>query len=307
MSLVPLGLSGMSTIRSWPIPDEINSSKTISGGIKCWFCPCKYDRSQALLCKIAVIRSHITSEMTHHLYGHSFPPKVSQRLMKASSKLGIWVTGFIAVSQFKWHQWYADLKSSIFENILQPGYFNLAATVQLINLVCMVVVECRWLKSLRSFLNYPTSSSDRVSINLLQWSCQVCWLSTVLGYLTGPCICLELSQLMQLQQDPISVIDVTWDNFRSNSGCISAPLWFPNFIASWSLLLVLIQWWVWVAIVIHGEENFSYKAKGNDCRAMVQGFLAFWIHNRIRLGILLVLLLLFQDLFCCLCRHLHTE
>ncbi len=57
--------------------------------------------------------------------------------------------------------------------------------------ICMVVVECCQLVSLRLFPNNPTSSSDSVSIYLLQWSCQVCWLSTVFGYLMGSCICLK--------------------------------------------------------------------------------------------------------------------
>ncbi len=301
MLFVPLGLTRMSTISSWPISNGIDLSKTIGGGTKCWFCPCKHDGSQASLCKIAVVRLHITLEMTHHLYGHGFPLKVSWRFMKASSKLGIWVTIFVAVSQFKWHWQYADLKLSFFSNILQPGYFNLPATVHLINLLrhflnCMVVVKCRQFASLQLFPNNPTSSSDCVSIDLLWWSCRVCWLSTMLGYLTGPCICLEFKSTYAMATGsrickwchPRLTLEATLVVFLRLCD-------FQFLLLLEGLLLVLNLWWVWAAIVIHGAEYFSYKAKGNDCQAMVQGFLAFWIQNRILLVILLVLLLLFWD------------
>jgi len=162
--------------------------------------------------------------------------------------------------------------------------------------ICMVVVECCQLVSLRLFPNNPTSSSDCVSINLLWWSCQVCWLSTVLGYLMGSCICLKFESTYAMATGsrirkwchPRLTLEATMVAFL----CLCD---FQILLLLEGLLLFLILWWVWAANVIHGAEYFSYKAKGNDCRAMVRGFLTFWIQNRIRLRILLVLLSLFWD------------
>ena len=162
--------------------------------------------------------------------------------------------------------------------------------------ICMVVVECHQLASLRLFPNNPTSSSDRVSINLLWWSCSVCWLSTVLGYLAGPFIRLEFESTYAMAMGshirkwchPRLTFEATLVAFL----CLCD---FQILMLLKGLLLLLVLWWVWAAIVIRGAEYFSYKAEGNDCRAVLWGFLTFWIQNHIQLGILLVLLLLFWD------------
>ncbi len=298
MSFDPLGLTRMSTISSWTNPKWDWLSKTIGGGTKCWFFPCKHDGSQALLCRIAVVRLHITSKMMHHLYGHGFPPKVSQRFMKTKFKLGIWVTVFVAVSQLKWQQ-NADLKSYFFQIFCSQ---DTSVLLQLSNWliswgtsqVYVVVVECCQLASLRLFPNNLTSRSDRVSIDLLWWSCQVSWLFTVLVYLTGPWICLEFKSTYAMATG--SCIRKGCHPRLTLEATLVAFLHLCDFqilLLLEGLLLFLILWWVWAAIVIRGAEYFSYKAKGNDWWAMFWGFLDFWIQNCIQLGILLVLLSLF--------------
>ncbi len=235
MLFVSLGLTGMSTISSRPIPNGIDLSKTIGGGVKCWFCPCKHDGSQALLCKIAVVvRLHITSEMTHHSYGHSFPPKVSQRFMKANSKLGIWVTVFVAVSQFKWHRQYAGLKLSFFANILQPGYFNLAKTVQLINLMRHFpnLHGCSWVSSTREFTRIPKQSYFQLWLCVNQSFAMI--LPSLLivhcaWILMGPCIRLEFESSYAMATG--SQIRKWCHPRLTLESTLVAPLWFPNFIA----------------------------------------------------------------------------
>ncbi len=128
--------------------------------------------------------------------------------------------------------------------------------------ICMVLVECRCLESLHSFPNNPTSSSDHVSINLLQWSCQVRWLFTVLGYLTGPCIYLEFESTYAMATRSRFC---KWCHQRLTlEASLVAFLRLCDFqilLLLEGLLLFLILWWVWATIVICGAEYFFIRGQ----------------------------------------------
>ncbi len=63
-----------------------------------------------------------------HLYGPGAPPKVSRRLISASSSSGSCITVLTAVFLCRWRQRYANLKSSFIARIHQSGYFLCAVT-----------------------------------------------------------------------------------------------------------------------------------------------------------------------------------
>jgi hypothetical protein len=96
---VPLASMSMSTISSRPSPKGMLMSRLLAGGTRCWFLLKSVVGSHSLLCKIAVVRSHMIFDMQHQKLGQGYSPKVRQRFMKPIFRSGIWVTVLEAISQ----------------------------------------------------------------------------------------------------------------------------------------------------------------------------------------------------------------
>ncbi len=88
---MPLGLTGMSTIRSCPIPKGASSAKTILSGMRCCAADWRDRGSQLLLSRIALARLQMDSAMDPHSEGQGAPPKVSRSIIKGRPLDGSWV------------------------------------------------------------------------------------------------------------------------------------------------------------------------------------------------------------------------
>ncbi len=108
-------------ICSRPSKNGIESSKNFGGGTRCWFLPNSVIGSHLLLCLIAVVRLQTVSDITLHSYRSGAPPKVSCRLISASSRSGSCVTTLTAALSFRWRWQSVDLKSSFFARVCQLG------------------------------------------------------------------------------------------------------------------------------------------------------------------------------------------
>jgi len=112
MSWILRGSMGMLTISYSPCPNGMSSSRDARLGTKCWLCAKFLLGSQSLLCRIALARSQIDSEIVPHPDGHGFPPKLKQSIIRrrpiSSSCVQVWT----AVAAFWWHHQKADLKSN---------------------------------------------------------------------------------------------------------------------------------------------------------------------------------------------------
>ena len=131
-STMPLASTGMSMMRSRPIPNGMSSGSTSFGGT--WACAAVAKRvsgSQSSCCKIAFIKLHTDSEIAPHSEGHGAPPKDSLSIISARLSAGSWVQVCTAVDAFKWHCRKAALTSSLVARIRFFGYCFHAATVQL--------------------------------------------------------------------------------------------------------------------------------------------------------------------------------
>jgi hypothetical protein len=110
-SCIPWGSMGMLTINSAPLVKGVLSSKGIPCGTRCWFGAKRLLGSQLLACRIAFARLQIGFKVAHHLYRHSFPPKLSQSIMRRMLILMRCVQVCTVVATLRWHCWKVDLKS----------------------------------------------------------------------------------------------------------------------------------------------------------------------------------------------------
>ena len=100
----PLCLMGQCQYQqsNWGLWQMGLSNLNIWGGTRCWFIPNSFNGSQLLLCFIAVVRLLTVSNITLHSYRSRAPPKVSRRLINASSSSGKCVTAFTEVLLWRW-------------------------------------------------------------------------------------------------------------------------------------------------------------------------------------------------------------
>ncbi len=104
MSFIPRESTLMSTISSLHFLNGIWSSNLLGGGTRCWFLPNSIIGSHYSLCRIAVVRSHMISDIIHQKLEQSLLPNVSRRFIKANNSSLIWVTVFDAVNEWRWQQ-----------------------------------------------------------------------------------------------------------------------------------------------------------------------------------------------------------
>ncbi len=133
-SVVPCGLTGMSTNNLSPGLNGMELSRKTGGGTK----NCVFSKS-CLDCHLSfylilLIRSHIVSKTMPHSNGLGALLNVRWRLIKAKSSSGIWVMDFTAVSWWRCIWQYADLTLSFLARIFLLRNFLLDATAQFISL-----------------------------------------------------------------------------------------------------------------------------------------------------------------------------
>ena len=85
------GLTGMSTIRSRPIPKGMSFAKMIFFGTRCFAGEWRDLGYQSLLSRIAMARLQMDSGMDPHSEGQGAPPKPSQSIINARPLDGSWV------------------------------------------------------------------------------------------------------------------------------------------------------------------------------------------------------------------------
>ncbi len=95
ISFVPLALTSMSTINSCPSLKGMSSSNLLAGRTRCYFLPKSIVGSHLSLCRIAVVRSHMISDIQNQKLGQGFP----RRFIKLIFSFGIWVMVVDAISQ----------------------------------------------------------------------------------------------------------------------------------------------------------------------------------------------------------------
>jgi hypothetical protein len=121
----------MLTINSAPLEKGVSLSRGICCGTRYWFGAKRLLGSQSSACRIAFARSQIGSKVMHHLYGHGFPPKLSQSIIRRMSISTSCVQVCTAVAKLRWHHWKADLKSIFDARIGMLGKRRWVVTAQL--------------------------------------------------------------------------------------------------------------------------------------------------------------------------------
>ncbi len=107
---------------------------TFGRGTKFWVGECRLAGVHRLSWRMEVVRLQIGSKKTPHLFGQEHSPKVSHMYRRMSSWVGSWVQHWIAVAAERLHHRKAEFKLILLALIQRPGYFLLAAMVQLISL-----------------------------------------------------------------------------------------------------------------------------------------------------------------------------
>ncbi len=137
--MVPCKLTGMSTIRSHPMPKGTLSGRVHFGGIRCWLSLARNSRGfQLSLVSIVLIKLQVVSKIAPHSEGHGAPTNESHNIIRASCRAGIWVQVWTAVDAFRWHRQNAAFTSSFVARILFFEYRFLAATAQF--MICLMAV-----------------------------------------------------------------------------------------------------------------------------------------------------------------------
>jgi hypothetical protein len=136
MSCVPQGLIGISTTSSFHCPKGISLLRVIFVGTRCWLDAYFLLGSQSLLCRIAVARLQIDSDIAPHSDGQGFPPKLKWSIMRrrpiSTSCMQVWT----AVAAWRCNCWKADLKLNVEARILTLGNLRQVVTAQLT--ICMM-------------------------------------------------------------------------------------------------------------------------------------------------------------------------
>ncbi len=105
-------------------------------GTRCWLGAYILLGSQLLLCRIAVARSQIDSNIVPHSDGQGSPPKLKQSIMRRRPILTSCRQDWTAVAGWRCNRWKADLKSTFKARILTLGNLHQAMTAQLT--ICMM-------------------------------------------------------------------------------------------------------------------------------------------------------------------------
>jgi hypothetical protein len=87
--------------------------------------------SQSLLCRIAVARLQIDSNIVPHSDGQSFPLKLKPSIMRRRPILTSCMQVWTVVAEWRCNCWKADLKSNFEARILKLGNLHQTVTTQL--------------------------------------------------------------------------------------------------------------------------------------------------------------------------------
>ena len=98
---------------------------------RCWLGVCILLGSQSWLCRIAVARSQIDSDIAPHSDGLGFPPKLKRSIMRRRPILTNCVQVWTAMAAWRCNCQNADLKSNFEASVLTLGNLHQAATSQL--------------------------------------------------------------------------------------------------------------------------------------------------------------------------------
>ncbi len=172
MSCVLQRLMGMSTNSSFPCSKGLSSLRVFFLGTRCWLGVYIFLVSQLLLCRIAVARLQLDSNIAPHSDGGGFPPKLKQSIMRRRPILTSCMQVWTAVAVWTLHCWKADLKSNFEVSILTLGNLRQAVTVQLTihlmhapNMQERSLLACVWL--LTEVPTFPVMESSNIYNNAI--------------------------------------------------------------------------------------------------------------------------------------------